>query len=65
MPAVGEPNQSPDAAVLRDMHPNLKIDEIHNTNNYPCILDDNNLANASAIYCHCEAYNSEFHRNTN
>lgn len=65
MAPIGEPNKPLDQNIMRDMHNNLKIDSIHESKNYPCIADENSLAGVSPIYCHCESYNSEFHRNTN
>jgi hypothetical protein len=44
MTPIGEPNMQLDQFVIKDMHNNLKIETIHTTKNYPCILDDNQLA---------------------
>ena len=65
MAPIGEPNVAVDQNVLRDLHNNLLIENISLSANYPTVLDDNNLAGQSPIYCHCDSYNSEFHRNTN
>lgn len=65
MEPVGPPNEVPDTSISKDMSANLKIEHIHETKNYPCLFDENSLGNASPIYCHCDGYNSEFHRNSN
>lgn len=65
MEPIGEPNAPVDQNILRDLHQNLTIDNIHLSTNYPAILDDKSLAGQSPIYCHCDSYNSEFHKNTN
>ena len=44
MSPIGEGNQSLDKFITSDLNLNLKIDNIHLTNNYPCVLDDDQLA---------------------
>ena len=44
MAPIGEPNVPFDNDVLKDMHNSIKIDTIHNSKNYPCILDLYRLA---------------------
>lgn len=65
MPAIGEANKPVEQMISTDMHSNLTINHIYSSQNYPCIMDDNNIGNSSAIYCHCDAYNSEFHMSSN
>lgn len=54
--------------VLHDLHNNLLVESIQQSNNYPCLLDDNELGCKSAVYCHCENkahYNTEFYTGAN
>lgn len=64
MEPISGPNEPLDPTITKDMHQLLKIEQIHLSENYPCVLDENSLGNKSPIYCHCENYNSEFHRSS-
>jgi len=64
MAPIGEPNVAYEQGIIQDMHNKLEIDKIYSNKNYPCAMDENSIGNASPIYCHCDAYNSEFHKNT-
>jgi len=65
MAPISPPNVIVDSIISREMNLNLKIEHIHETKNYPCLFDENSIGNDSPIYCHCDSYNSEFHRTSN
>jgi hypothetical protein len=40
MSPIGDGNKHLDKFITQDLNINLKVEDIHTTNNYPCVLDD-------------------------